>query len=118
MANYIDGFALPLPRNRRDEYRRVVEAIAEIWKEHGAIDYKEFIGDDLHMEGTRSFTETLEVKDDEILIFGWVEFESREKRDLANEKISADPRVALLMENAEIGFDAKRMVYAGFSPFI
>jgi uncharacterized protein YbaA (DUF1428 family) len=58
MAHYIDGFVFPVPRDRLNEYKRVVEAVAEIWKEHGALDYLEYVGDDLNREGTRSFTST------------------------------------------------------------
>ena len=57
MSHYIDGFVLPIPRDRLDEYKRVVEAVAEVWKEHGALDYREYVGDDLVLEGTRSFTD-------------------------------------------------------------
>ena len=57
MANYIDGFVLPIPRDRLDEYQRVVESVAEIWKEHGAIEYCEFVGDDLSRPGTKPFTD-------------------------------------------------------------
>ena len=83
MANYIDGFAVPIPRDCLDEYKRVAGTIADIWKEHGALDYREFVGDDLSLEGTRTFPDALGASDDEAIVFGWVAFESREARDLA-----------------------------------
>ena len=86
MAHYIDGFVLPVPRDRLDEYQRVVEAVAEIWKEYGALDYREYVGDDLYLEGTRSFTDLVAATEDETIVFGWVVFDSRETRDLANER--------------------------------
>ena len=118
MANYIDGFVLPIPLDRLDNYKRVVEAVAEVWKEHGALDYREFIGDDLHLEGTRSFKDVAEASTQEAVIFGWVVFESREARDRANEKVASDPRMAELMGSAETGFDAARMVYSGFKALV
>ncbi|NNF03888.1 MAG: DUF1428 domain-containing protein, partial [Rhodothermales bacterium] len=98
MGRYIDGFILPVPRSRLGEYRRVVEAVAKIWKEHGALEYVEFEGDDLSREGTRSFTDLLSTSEDEIIVFGWVVFESREVRDVANDGVAADPRMAALVD--------------------
>ena len=118
MAHYIDGFVLPIPRDRFDEYQRVVEAAAEIWKEHGAIDYCEYVGDDLKLEGTRSFTEVTSAMENEVIVFGWVVFESKEARDLANQKVAADPRMTEIVDSSNSGFDAKRMAYGGFKPII
>ncbi len=118
MAHYIDGFVLPVPRDRLDEYKRVVEAVAEIWKEHGALDYREYVGDDLKLEGTRSFTEVVAAKEGEVIVFGWVVFDSREARDLANEKVATDPRMADLVDSSNTGFDAKRMAYGGFRSLV
>ena len=113
-APYIDGFVHPIPRDRLNDYKRLVEAAAEIWKEHGALDYREFSGDDMNLEGTRSFVDLAGATEDEIIMFGWVVFESREARDLANEKVAADPRMAELMTSSNTGFDATRMAYGGF----
>ena len=118
MANYIDGFVLPISRDRLDEYKGVVEAVAEVWKEHGALDYREFIGDDMSLDGTRSFTDAVAAAEHEVVIFGWVEFASREARDLANEKVAADPRMEKIMGSSVSGFDAERMAYGGFKPLI
>jgi len=118
MAHYIDGFVLPVPRDRLNEYKRVVEAVAELWKEHGALDYWEYVGDDLNLQGTRSFTDLVAATEDETIVFGWVVFDSREARDLANEKVAADPRMADLIESSNSGFDAKRMVYGGFKSLV
>ncbi len=114
MANYIDGFVLPVSRDRLDQYKLLVEAVADIWKEHGALDYREYVGDDMILDGTRSFTDLAAATDDEVIVFGWVEFESRAARDLANDKVAADPRVADLIKSSNSGFDAERMVYGGF----
>ncbi len=118
MANYIDGFVLPVPRDHLDEYKTLVEAIAKIWKEHGALEYREYVGDDLTLEGTRSFTDLTAATSNEVIVFGWVEFESRSARDLANDKVAADPRVARLIESSNSGFDAERMAYGGFRSLV
>ncbi len=122
MANYIDGFVLPIPTDHLNKYRDVAEKVAEIWKEHGALAYYEYIGEDLKLEGTRSFPEFLGAKEDETIVFGWVIFHSREMRDLANEKVASDPRMTDLIDPltdaSRMIFDAKRMVYGGFQSFI
>ncbi|MEO1053341.1 MAG: DUF1428 domain-containing protein [Bacteroidota bacterium] len=123
MANYIDGFVLPIPRKHLNEYRHVAEKVAAIWKEHGALAYFEYVGDDLKkLEGTRSFPECVEAKEDETIVFGWVVFDSRETRDLANERVAADARmtdlIAPLTNPSKIIFDAERMVYGGFQSLI
>lgn len=122
MENYIDGFVLPIPRIYLDEYKKVAERVAEIWKEYGAIAYFEFIGDDLSLEGTKSFIEAVDAKQDEEIVFGWVVFPSKDIRDLANIKVPTDQRMTELvtpLTNPEkLIFDASRMVYGGFKPLI
>ena len=122
MSNYIDGFVFPIPKNHLHEYKSVAETVAEIWKEHGALAYFEYVGEDLKLEGTRSFPDFLDAKKDEAIVFGWVVFESRETRDLANERVATDPRmtdlIAPLTNPSRIIFDANRMVYGGFQSLI
>lgn len=122
MTNYIDGFVHPVPRTYIDEYKKVAEKVADIWKEYGAIAYFEFVGDDLSLEGTKSFIDTVAIKEDEEVVFGWVVFPSKEIRDLANKKVPEDPRmaeiVAPLTNPEKLIFDANRMVYGGFKPLV
>jgi uncharacterized protein YbaA (DUF1428 family) len=118
MANYIDGFVLPVSRDHLDEYKFLVEAVADIWKEHGALEYREYVGDDLIRDGTRSFTDFAAATDGEVIVFGWVEFESRAARDLANDRVAADPRMADLIKSSNSGFDAERMAYGGFQSLV
>ncbi len=118
MTDYIDGFVLPVPRDQLKTYKEVVEKVAEIWKEHGALDYSEFVGDDSSLEGTRSFADAANANKEEVIIFGWVVFESREVRDLVNERVAADPRMADLINPLILAprpiFNAQRMMYGGF----
>ncbi|MBR9921053.1 MAG: DUF1428 family protein [Bacteroidetes bacterium] len=122
MKSYIDGFVFPIPEVYLSEYKRVAEKVAGIWKEYGALAYYEFVGDDLYLEGTRSFVETVDAKENEIIVFGWVVFPSKEIRELANDKVPDDPRMAALVSplfNPErLIFDARRMVYGGFKSLV
>jgi len=122
MTNYIDGFVLPVPRIYLDEYKKVAKQVAGIWKEYGAIAYFEYLGDDMTLEGTKSFIEAVDAKEDEEIVFGWVVFPSKEVRDLANKQVPMDPRMTELvvpLTNPErLIFDASRMVYGGFNPLV
>jgi uncharacterized protein YbaA (DUF1428 family) len=93
-------------------------SVADIWREHGALDYREYVGEDLMLEGTRSFTEVSDATEDDVVVFGWVVFQSREARDRANAKVAADPRMAELINSSNSGFDAKRMAYGGFQALV
>lgn len=119
---YIDGFVLPVPGDQLTRYREVVEQVAAIWMEHGALDYSEYVIDDADLEGTRSFIAGAEAREDEAVIFGWVSFESRAARDLANERVAADPRMADLIspltDASRPVFDASRMMYGGFRSLV
>ena len=121
-TEYIDGFVFPVPRAYLSEYRNVAEKVAEIWRAYGALAYHEYVGEDLHLEGTRSFMEAVDVKDDEVIVFGWVVFPSKEARDLANEQVPNDSRmsdlVVPLTRSERLIFDATRMVYGGFQPLV
>ena len=122
MANYLDGFVLPVPRIHLDEYKRVAEKVAEIWKEYGAIAYQEFVGEDLNLEGTQSFKELVDLQADEVIVFGWVLFPSKDIREQANKQVPADPRMADLVgpltKPERLIFDAERMIYGGFQPLV
>ncbi len=122
MTHYIDGFVLPIPRSHLEEYKRVAEQVADIWKEYGALEYNEFIGDDMTLEGTRSFIDVAHAKEDEVIVFGWVLFPSKEIRDKANQQVPNDERmtalVSPLIESSKLIFDASRMVYGGFKPLV
>ncbi|WP_297693287.1 DUF1428 domain-containing protein [uncultured Eudoraea sp.] len=122
MTSYIDGFVLPVPRKHLDQYRQVAEKIASIWKEHGALAYYEFVGEDMNLEGTRSFIEATAASADEAVVFGLVVFPSKEVRDYANKQVPADPRmtelVGHLTDPSRLIFDASRMVYGGFQALI
>lgn len=122
MTTYVDGFVLPIPRAQLDTYRLAAQQIAAIWKEYGALEYRECVGDDMNTEGTRSFPACTGANADEAVIFGWTVFASREARDRACEKVPADPRmaelIAPLIDPSRPIFDASRMVYGGFQALV
>ncbi len=122
MKDYIDGFILPIRRAHLEEYKQVAEKVAEVWKEYGALSYFEYVGDDLTLEGIRSFIEATDAKEDEVIIFGWVVFPSKEVRDQANAQVPKDPRMAdlvgPLVDPSRLIFNASRMVYGGFKPLV
>ena len=119
MTNYIDGFVFPIEKVHLDEYKTVAHKVAEIWKEHGALSYYEFVGDET-LDGTKSFADIVKAKADEDVVFGWVVFPSKEIRDKANASVPIDPRmnelVAPLVDPQRLIFDASKMAYGGFRP--
>ncbi len=122
MERYIDGFVFPISSDRISQYKIVAEKIAEIYREHGAIDYQEFLGDDLYREGTRAFPTMLSANEGDAIVFGWITYDSRETRDLVNQKLEADPRipglVATIVEPDNRVFDPGRMAFGGFKSLL
>lgn len=118
MTRYVDGFVLPIAKDRVPEYRAIAEKAARIWKDHGALDYWECVGDDLATECSRTFTDMAGAGPDETVVFAWVVFASRAARDAANEKIMADPRMAELLDPERPIFDVQRMAHGGFRELV
>ena len=111
---YVDGFLLPVPKRNLDAYARMSRKAGKIWREHGALDYKECAGDDLNVKGMVPFTRRIKVKPGETVVFSWIVFRSRAHRDRVNAKVMKDPRLADMMDSKAMPFDLKRMVYGGF----
>lgn len=114
MSKYIDGFVLPIPKDKIEIYRGIAENAATIWKEHGALDYYECVGEDMNAHDMISFQQLANAKEDEVVVFAWISYKSREHRDEVNAKVMADPR--LNCEN--LPFDCKRMAYGGFKTIV
>lgn len=118
MARYVDGFVLPLRKDRIEDYRKLAESAAVVWKEHGALDYWECVGDSLETEGQVSFPELAAASQDETIIFAWIVYESKASRDAIIPKVMADPRLANVMDECAAIFDVKRMAYGGFQELV
>jgi uncharacterized protein YbaA (DUF1428 family) len=116
MANYVDGFVVPVPKKNVDAYRRIARKAGKIWKEHGALEYKECIGDDVPVGKVTSFTRAVKVKPDETVAFSWITYKSRAHRDRVNAKVMKDPRLA--MDSKAMPFDTARMIYGGFKTIV
>jgi uncharacterized protein YbaA (DUF1428 family) len=114
--SYVDGFVVPVPKEKIEDYKALARKAGEIWKEHGALAFVECIGDDVPHGELTSFPRAVQAKDDEIVVFSWIVYESREQRDAVNAKVMADPR--LKADMSEMPFDGKRMIYGGFKAFL
>lgn len=115
---YVDGFVLPVPKNNLKAYRRLAQQAAKLWREHGALDYKECVGDDLTTKMGVPFTKHTETKAGETVIFAYILFKSRAHRDRVNAKVWKDPRIQNMSDPKNMPFDVKRMVYGGFKVLV
>ncbi len=118
MAQYVDGFVMPLPKANVDRYKEIATTAGGLWMEHGALDYKECIADDVKPGELTSFPQSVKLEEDETVVFAWITYESREARDAINEKVMADDRMKELMDPAGDVADYKRMVYGGFEVLV
>jgi uncharacterized protein YbaA (DUF1428 family) len=111
---FVDGFVFPLARKNVDAYLRIARKAGRVWKEHGALEYKECIGEDLKVTTGLPFTRVARAKSNETVVFSWILYKSRTHRDRVNRKVMKDPRLASMMDPKSMPFDIKRMVYGGF----
>ena len=114
--SYVDGFVVPVPKKHLDAYKQLVEKSGPIWKEHGALAYVECEGDDVPYGEITSFPRAVQAKEDEIVIFSWIVYKSRESRDAVMAKVMEDPRLKADWE--KMPFDGKRMIFGGFRSII
>lgn len=113
---YVDGFVIPAPKKQLAAYKRISAKAGKIWKEYGALDYKECVGDDLKIKWGTPFPRLAKAKAGETVVFSWIIYKSRAQRDKINAKVMKDPR--LKMESTTMPFDMKRMTYGGFKVFV
>src|SRR4051794_20428408 len=118
MSQYIDGFVLSIPKDKLAAYKKIATKAAKIWREHGAVEYRECVGDDMDVKGMVAFPKLAKSKSGEVVIFAYARFESRKHRDAANKKIMADPRLAAMCGETSAIFDCKRMAYGGFKTLV
>jgi uncharacterized protein YbaA (DUF1428 family) len=114
---YVDGFVLPVPKKNLQAYRRIAQKAGRIWREHGALEYRECAGDDLNVKWGVPFPRRIKLKPGETVCFSWIVFKSRTHRDRVNAKVMKDPRLAN-MDPKTLPFDCKRMVYGGFKVLV
>lgn len=114
MTQYVDGFLLPLPKDKVDAYKALATKAGDVWIEHGALAYWETLEDDLKTEGM-SFRTCASAREDELVVFAWVVYPSREDRDRILAAVMEDPR---LQDFTEMPFDMQRMAHGGFKPLV
>ena len=115
---YVDGFVVPLPRKNVEQYKQMSVRMAQVWREHGALQFRECIGDDVKPGKLTSFPQAVNLEPDEVCVFSWIVYESRAARDAINDKAMKDPRMADMMKPESMPFDGKRMIYGGFEMMI
>ena len=116
--SYVDGYVVPVPKANIEAYRAMATKAGKIWREHGALEYRECVVDDVKSGEVTSFPQAVKLKDDETVIFSYIVFESRQHRDEVNAKVMSDPRLADMMDPKTMPFDGKRMFWGGFSPLV
>ena len=115
---YVDGFVLPVPRDRLKAYRSMARKSGKIWIEHGALEFNECIADDVKPGKVTSFPQSVKLASGETVVFSYIVYRSRAHRDRVMAKVMKDPRLAAMMEAASLPFDAKRMIYGGFKTIV
>lgn len=115
---YVDGFVLPLPKSKIEQYRAQAHLAGTVWREHGAIEYREWIADDVPSGEFTSFPQSVKLEEGETVILAWAVYESRAHRDEVNQKVMSDPRLADMMKPGGVPFDGKRMFFGGFENFV
>ena len=113
---YVDGFVLPIPKKNVAAYRRLARKAGRVWREHGALEYRECVGDDLDIKGVVPFSRTMRLKPGETAVLAWIVYKSRAHRDRVNAKVMKDPRMATPPKT--MPFDVRRMVYGGFKVIV
>jgi len=117
--SYVDGFVVPVPQDKLDAYRKIARKAGAVWREHGALEYRECVADDVKPGKLTSFPQAVKLKPGEVVVFSWIVYKSRRDRDRINKKVMADPRLADMMNDPKsMPFDLKRMFFGGFKTFV
>ena len=115
---YIDGFVLPVPKKKLEAYRRMARKAGKVWREHGALEFRECAADDVKWGKRTSFPRSVKLKPGETVFFSYIVFKSRADRDRVNAKVMTDKRLAAMMDPTGLPFDARRMIYGGFKVMV
>ena len=116
---YVDGFIVAVPKKNIDAYKSLAKKAGKIWREYGALDYREWVADDVKVGKLTSFPRAVKMKPSETVVFAWITYKSRAQRDKVNAKVMADPRLKKMMTDTKSApFDGKRMIYGGFESLV
>ena len=111
---YVDGFVLPVPKKKLGAYRRMARKAGRVWREHGALQFRECVADDVKPGKLTSFPQSVKLKPGETVFFSFIVYKSRRDRDRVNKKVMSDQRITGSMDAKSMPFDARRMIYGGF----
>jgi uncharacterized protein YbaA (DUF1428 family) len=115
---YVDGFVVPVAKKKLPSYRSLARKAGKVWREHGALEFREWVADDVKVGKWTSFPRSVKLKPDETVIFSWIVYKSRAHRDRVNAKVMKDPRLAKMMNPQAMPFDGKRMIFGGFKSLV
>jgi uncharacterized protein YbaA (DUF1428 family) len=116
--SYVDGFIVAVPKKKLAAYRRMATKAGKVWREHGALDYREWVAEDVKVGKLTSFPRSVKLKPGETVVFSWITYKSRAQRDKVNAKVMADARLKSMMDPKSMPFDTKRMIYGGFKRLV
>ena len=115
---YVDGFIVAVPKKNLQAYRNMAKKAGKVWREHGALEFRESIAEDVKVGKRTSFPRSVKLKPGETVIFSWIVYKSRAHRDRVNAKVMKDPRLAKMMDPKAMPFDGKRMFWGGFKTIV
>ena len=115
---YVDGFIVAVPRKSLAAYKKMSTKSGKVWREYGALDYREWVADDVKVGKLTSFPRSVKQKPGETVVFAWITYKSRAQRDKINAKVMADPRLKMMADPKSMPFDTKRMIYGGFTSLV
>jgi len=115
---YVDGYLIPIPKKNLAAYRRMAQKACKIWREHGALEYRECAGDDLKVQCGIAFPKLTKAKPGETVIFAWIVYKSKAHRDSVNAKVMKDPRLTAMCDPKKMPFDCQKMSYGGFKVLV
>ncbi len=118
MKKYVDGFVIPMPKKKMAAYRKMARVAAEVWRDHGALQYVECVGDDLNVPFGCPFPKGIKARAGETIIFSFIVYRSRAHRNRVNAAVMKDQRLADSCDPKTMPFDVKRMLYGGFQCFV
>jgi uncharacterized protein YbaA (DUF1428 family) len=116
--NYVDGFVVPVQKKKVAAYRSMAKLSAKVWLQHGALAFYESVADDVPYGKRTSFPRSVKLKRGETVVFSWIIYKSRAHRDKVMAKVMKDARIAKMMGQQDIPFDAKRMIFGGFKMIV
>ena len=118
MTRYVDGFIVPVPKKSLQAYRRMAQKAGQVWRDHGALEFRECVADDVKVGKWTSFPRSVKRKPSETVVFSYIVYKSRAHRDRVNAKVMKDPRLAKMMNPKAMPFDGKRMIFGGFKVLV